>query len=55
MAFLVKRHGTLPAAVQEGVAKLPAAEAERMMQFLAECQSLDEVIQWLARERSGAT
>ncbi len=55
MAFLVKRHGTLPAAVQAGVAKLTPAEAERMMQFLAECQSLDEVTQWLARERSGAT
>ena len=49
LAFLATRHGTVPAAIQEKVAKLTPAEAERMMQFLAQCQSLDEVAQWLAR------
>ncbi len=48
LAFLAIRHGTVPAAIQEKIARLTAAEAERMMQFLAQCQSLDEVTQWLA-------
>ncbi len=48
LAFLTIRHGTVPAAIQEKIAGLTAAEAERMMQFLAQCQSLDEVTQWLA-------
>ena len=48
LAFLATRHGTLPAAIQEKIARLTAADAKRMMQFLAQCQSLDEVTQWLA-------
>jgi hypothetical protein len=48
LAFLATRHGTVPAAIQEKIGKLSPAEAERMMQFLAQCQSLDEVTQWLA-------
>jgi predicted transposase YdaD len=48
LAFLAARHRTVPAAIQEEIAKLTPAEAKRMMQFLARCQSLDEVTQWLA-------
>ena len=52
LAFLATRHGTVPAAIQEKIAKLTPAEAKRMMQFLAQCQSLDEVTQWLARPKT---
>lgn len=52
LAFLATRHGTVPAAIQEKIGKLSPAEAERMMQFLAQCQSLDEVTQWLARSKT---
>ena len=52
LAFLAKRHGTVPAAVRENIAKLTTAESERLMEFLAECQSLDDVTQWLARAKS---
>jgi predicted transposase YdaD len=52
LAFLAIRHGTVPAAIQEKIARLTAAEAERMMQFLAQCQSLDEVTQWLAAAKT---
>jgi hypothetical protein len=49
LAFIATRFGTVPAAIQEGIAKLSQAEAESMMQFLAQCQSLDEVSRWLVR------
>ena len=52
LAFLAARHGTVPAAIQEEIAKLTPAEAKRMMQFLARCQSLDEVTQCLARAKT---
>ncbi len=52
LAFLAARHGTVPAAIREKIAKLTPAEAKRMMQFLARCQSLDEVTQWLARAKT---
>ena len=52
LAFLATRYGTVPAAIQEKIAKLTPAEAKRMMQFLAQCQSLDEVTQWLARPKA---
>ena len=52
LAFLAARHRTVPAAIQEEIAKLTPAEAKRMMQFLARCQSLDEVTQWLARAKT---
>jgi predicted transposase YdaD len=48
LAFLSSRHGTVPAAIQKKISKLTAADAKRMMQFLAKCQSLEEVTQWLA-------
>ena len=52
LAFLAARHGTVPAAIQEEIAKLTPAEAKRMMQFLAQCQSLDQVTQWLAHPKA---
>ena len=52
LAFLATRHETVPVAIQEKIAKLTPAEAERMMQFLAQCPSLDEVTQWLARSKT---
>jgi predicted transposase YdaD len=52
LAFLAARHGAVPAAIQEEIAKLTPAKAKRMMQFLARCQSLDEVTQWLARAKT---
>ncbi len=52
LAFLATRHGTVPAAIQEKIAKLTPAEAKRTMQFLAQCQSLDEETQWLARPKA---
>ncbi len=52
LAFLATRHGTVPATIQENIAKLTPAEAKRMMQFLAEYQSLDEVTRWLARPKA---
>ena len=52
LALLAARHGTVPSPIQDKVAKLTPAEAERMMQFLAECQSLGEVTQWLARSKT---
>jgi predicted transposase YdaD len=52
LAFLAARHGTVPAAIQEEIAKLTPAEAKRLMQFLARCPSLDEVTQWLARAKT---
>jgi hypothetical protein len=47
LAFLAARHRTVPAAIREKVGKLSAAQAKRMMQFLASCQSLEEVAKWL--------
>jgi hypothetical protein len=52
LAFLAARHGTVPQAIQEKVTKLTPADLERMAHFLAECQSLDEVSQWLARPKA---
>ena len=52
LAFLAARHGTVPAAIQGEIAKLTPAEAKRMMQFLAQCQSLDQVTQWLAHPKA---
>jgi hypothetical protein len=52
LAFLATRHGTVPAAIREKIAKLTPAEAKRLMQFLVECQSLDEVTQWLVRPKA---
>ncbi len=52
LAFHATRHGTVPAAIQEKIAKLAPAEADRMMQFLAQCHSLDEVTRWLARPKT---
>jgi hypothetical protein len=52
LAFLATRHGTVPVAIQEKIAKLTPAEAERTMQFLAQCPSLDEITQWLARSKT---
>jgi len=51
-AFLAARHGTIPAAIQERIAKLTPDEAENMMRYLAQCPSLDEVTQWLARSKT---
>ena len=53
--FLDARFGTLPTAIRESVAKLTPAQAERMMQFLAQCDSLDEAAKWLARESEVST
>jgi hypothetical protein len=47
LAILTAWYGTVPAAVQEKVARLNPGEVERLIQFLRHCQSLDEVIQWL--------
>jgi hypothetical protein len=44
--------GAVSAAIRGRIAKLTPAEAERMMRFLAQCQSLDEVTQWLAGART---
>jgi len=52
LAFLATRHGTVPAAIREKIAKLSPAEAKRLMQFLVQCQSLDEVTQWLVRPKA---
>ena len=52
LAFLATRYGTVPVAIHEKIVKLTPAEAERMMQFLAQCASLDEVNQWLARSKT---
>jgi predicted transposase YdaD len=48
LAFLTARFGTVPAALQERIATLAPDEAERLVRFLANCQSLDEVTRWLA-------
>ncbi len=52
LAFLATRYETVPATMQERIAKLTPAEAERMMQFLAQCNWLDEVTRWLARPKT---
>ena len=52
LAFLAARHGTVPTAIQEKIAALTADEAERLIQFLARCQSLDELARWLGVERA---
>ena len=52
LAFLAARHGAVPAPIQEKIAKLAPAEAKRMMQFLASCQSLEEVTRWLAGSKT---
>jgi hypothetical protein len=52
LAFLATRHGTVPAVIQEKIGKLTPAEAKCLMQFLAKCQSLDEVSQWLDRTKT---
>jgi hypothetical protein len=38
--------------IREEIAKLTAAEAKRIMQFLARRQSLDEATPWLARAKT---
>ncbi len=48
LAFVTARHGTVPAAIQEKIAKVTADEAERLIQFLPQCQTLDELAHWLA-------
>ena len=52
LAFLATRHGAVPAAIQEKILELTPADAERMVQFLVQCQSLDEVAQWLNQLKS---
>jgi predicted transposase YdaD len=46
--FLTARHGTVPPAIEEQIAALGADEAERLLQYLPQCQTLDELAQWLA-------
>jgi hypothetical protein len=50
LAFIAARYGTVPAAIQERIATSTADEAERLIQFLARCQSLDELARWLGVE-----
>ena len=50
LTLLATRHGTVPAAIEEKIAKLTSAEAKRTMQFLAQCPSLDEVTEWQPTE-----
>jgi predicted transposase YdaD len=51
LAFLAARYGPVPAAIQEKIATLTAAEADRLIQFLVNCQTLDELAQWLVTNR----
>jgi hypothetical protein len=48
LVFLTARHGTVPPAIEEQIAALGADEAERLLQYLPQCQTLDELAQWLA-------
>ena len=45
------RHGAVPAALQKQVRALTADQAERLLEHLPQCQTLDEVAQWLSRQR----
>ena len=50
LRFLTARFKTIPAAIQEKVAKLTPNQADRLIEFLAQCQTLEEVDQWLVSE-----
>ncbi|MCY2986491.1 MAG: hypothetical protein NTY19_01270 [Planctomycetota bacterium] len=45
------RHGMVPAALQKQIRPLTADQAERLLEQLPQCQTLDEVAQWLSRQR----
>jgi hypothetical protein len=45
------RHGAVPAALQKQIRALTADQGERLLEQLPQCQTLDEVAQWLSRQR----
>ena len=45
------RHGMVPAALQKQIRALTADQAERLLEQLPQCQTLDEVAQWLSRQQ----
>ncbi len=47
VVFLAARHGAVPAAVVEQIATLSAGQAEALIRFLPQCQTLDELAQWM--------
>jgi flagellar biosynthesis/type III secretory pathway protein FliH len=47
LVFLTARHGTVPAAMREKIATLSEGEAERLIQFLPQLQTLDALAQRL--------
>ena len=51
LSFLAARFGTVPAPIPAEIAKLTPSQAERLIQFLAQCQSFDEVARWLANPK----
>jgi predicted transposase YdaD len=48
LVFLAARHGAVPPAIQEKIEALTADEAERLIQHLPQCPSLDALAQWFA-------
>lgn len=49
--FLSARHGTIPASIEEKITSLTAGEAERLLRYLPQCQTLEELAQWLDTAR----
>ena len=49
--FLSARHGTIPASIEEKITSLAASEADRLLRYLPQCQTLDELAQCLDNAR----
>ena len=52
LVSLRARYGTVPAALQEKIRMLTVDEAERVIEGLPQCPTLEALIQWLARSPS---
>ena len=52
LVYLRARHGAVPVTLQEQIHTLTTDEAERLLEYLPGCQTLDELGQWLASRQS---
>jgi hypothetical protein len=49
------RHGAIPDEMERQIRSLSAEQAERLLQFVLQCETLAEVTQWLHNARSATS
>ena len=52
LVSLRARYGTLPSVLQDKIRPLSVGEAERVLEYLPQCPTLDALAQWLASLQS---